>query len=89
LPILKIATEAEEASRIMPAFELKFGRQIGAMPAANHIQFNSVLSGNVPPTNHYGLPPWNPYGDPFANQCPPTFPVEDWRPRVETLPPPA
>lgn len=88
--ILKMANEAEEASRIMPAFDLKFGRHIGAMPAANHIQFNSVLSGNVPPTNHYGLPPRNPYGDPFANQYPPILPVEDWRPAVvENTPPPA
>ena len=52
--ILRMAVEAEEASRIMLTEPLQFGRQIGPMPAANHIQFNSIQAGNVPVLNGFG-----------------------------------
>ena len=52
--ILRMAIEAEEASRILLTHPLQYGRQIGAMPAAYHIQFNSIQSGNAPFMNGYG-----------------------------------
>ena len=84
--ILHLAMEAEEVSRIYPTFPLKFGRQIGALPAANHIQFNSVLCGNVAPTNYYGLPV-TAYGNPYL-AYPSILPPEDRRIRQPAPPAP-
>ena len=71
--ILRLALEAEEVSRIRPTAPLQFGRQIGTMPAANHIQFNSIQSGNQPPLNGYGNY-MDMYGNPAWLGLPPPVP---------------
>jgi hypothetical protein len=96
--ILRLAHEAEEVSRIRPSTPLQFGRLIGATPAANHIQFNSMQSGNQFPSaafgNHldaYGNPAWlglpppvpGPFGPQMAAYGNPYAVYPPWLPPAE------
>jgi len=86
--IRQMAEEAEEASRFYLTAPLKYGRQVGLMPAANHVQFNSMETGVIrPPPCNYGMPVAPIYGNPYV-AYPPFLPWDERRPMEQLLPAP-
>ena len=70
----RMAYAAENAKKSPPQWPLKYGRVIGSLPAASHIQFNSIKMGNFQP--NYGLPV-TPPGNPYVDTYPPLPPLVD------------
>jgi hypothetical protein len=65
----RMAYDAENAMNVLSTWLLKYGRTIGTLPAASHIQFNSIENRNGQP-GHYGLPVPQTYGNPFRGLYP-------------------
>src|SRR5450830_627611 len=76
--LMDLAQKMEDASRVRPLFELKYGRLINSIPAAEYIQFNSMENRSVtgiPTTFEYGLP-YQPNRNPYSTYQP-FIPNED------------
>src|SRR5450830_826141 len=76
--LMDLAQKMEDASRVRPLFELKYGRLINSIPATEYIQFNSMENRNVtglPTTFEYGLP-YQPNRNPYSTYQP-FIPNED------------
>jgi hypothetical protein len=64
----RMAYEADNAMKVPPSWPLKYGRTIGSLPAAAHIQFNSIESG-IGQVGHYAPGPM-PYSNQYHNLNP-------------------
>jgi len=85
--VRRYAERMEEEQRVILQHPLQYGRTIGAVPAAHHIQLNSMVAGQGPPTNHFGMP-FVGYPNPFLNIFPAVLQPEDGGPRFYAPPAP-
>ena len=83
--VRRYAERMEEEQRVFLQHPLQYGRTIGAVPAAHHIQLNSMVAGAGPPTNHFGLP-FVGYPNPYLNIFPAVLQPEDGGPRLYAPP---